>query len=81
MLRFTLAGYHESLLSVTYPGDRHGYAYCKPAVHHLLQVWPWTRDQRGQIILRSDAEQGTDANLAYLLWLNFRYCPSFSVMR
>ena len=72
VIRFTLAGYHESLLSVAYPGDRHGYEYCKPAMQQLLGAWPWTLEQRRQIIIRSDAEQGTDENLAYLLWCNFQ---------
>ena len=72
VIRFTLAGYHESLLSVAYPGDRHGYEYCKPAMQQLLGAWPWTPEQRRQIIIRSDAEQGTDENLAYLLWCNFQ---------
>jgi hypothetical protein len=72
VIRFTLAGYHESLLSVAYPGDRHGYEYCKPAVQQLLSHWPWTRAQCQQIIVRSDAEQGTDEILSYLLWCNFQ---------
>ena len=46
VIRFTLAGYHESLLSVAYPGDRHGYEYCKPAMQQLLGAWPWTLEQR-----------------------------------
>ena len=66
MIRFTLAGYHESLLSVAYPGDQHGYTYVQPAMQVLLQHWPWSRSQRQQIIIRSDAEQGTDANIRYL---------------
>jgi hypothetical protein len=72
VIRFTLAGYHESLLSVAYPGDRHGYEYCKAAMQQLLTAWPWTVEQRRQIIIRSDAEQGTDANVAYLLWCHFQ---------
>jgi len=72
VLRFSLAGYHESLLSVAYPGNGHGYDYCKPALQQLLAQWPWTREQRQQIIIRSDAEQGTDANVSYILWLGFQ---------
>jgi len=72
VIRFTLAGYHESLLSLVYPGNRHGYEYCKPALQQLLAEWPWSADQRRQIIIRSDAEQGTDANMAYLLWQGFQ---------
>lgn len=72
VLRFTLAGYHESILSLAYPGNRHGYEYCKPAIDRLLAEWTWTESQRKQIILRSDAEQGTDENVSYLLWLGFQ---------
>lgn len=68
MLRFTVAGYHESLLSLTYPGDRHGYEYFKPALGTLIKEMGWSREQRGQVIVRSDAEQGTTADLSYVLW-------------
>jgi hypothetical protein len=72
VIRFTLAGYHESLLSVAYPGDRHGFEYFQPAFQVLLNQWPWTREQRQQIIVRSDAEQGTDDNVSYILDLEFQ---------
>jgi hypothetical protein len=72
VLRFTLAGYHESLLSIVYPGNRHGYEYCKSGIKRLLDDWPWTREQRKQIIIRSDAEQGTNSNVSYLLWCDFQ---------
>jgi hypothetical protein len=71
VIRFMIAGYHETLLSVAYPGHRHGYEYCKPALAQLLQHWPWSPEQRRQIIIRSDAEQGTDENVAYILWQGF----------
>lgn len=57
---------------MAYPGNQHGYEHLKPALQQLLQQWPWTPEQRQQIILRSDAEQGTDANIAYILWLGFQ---------
>jgi hypothetical protein len=41
VLRFTLAGYHESLISLTFPGDRHAFEYFKPACRQLLQHWTW----------------------------------------
>jgi len=72
VIRFMLAGYHENLLSVAYPGNRHGYEYLKPALRELLGQWPWSRDQCHQIIVRSDAEQGTNANVSYVLWLGFQ---------
>jgi hypothetical protein len=72
VIRFMLAGYRETLLSVAYPGNRHGYEYCKPALQQLLGQWSWSNAQRRQIILRSDAEQGTDENVAYFLWQGFQ---------
>lgn len=72
VIRFMVAGYHENLLSLAYPGNRHGYEYCKPALQQLLNQWNWPREQRRQIIIRSDAEQGTDANVAYILWQGFQ---------
>lgn len=72
VLRFTLAGYHENLFSVAYPGNRHGYEHCKPAMKQLLDCWSWSREQRQHIIVRSDAELGTNANVSYLLWLKFQ---------
>jgi hypothetical protein len=72
VIRFMIAGYHENLLSVAYPGNGHGYEYCKPALDQLLQQWSWSREQRRQIIVRSDAEQGTDENVSYLLWQGFQ---------
>jgi hypothetical protein len=59
-------------LSLAYPGDRHGYEYVKPALARLLGEWPWTRAQRGRVILRADAEQGTDSAVAYYLWAGFQ---------
>lgn len=68
VLRFTLAGYHESILSLCYAGDRHGYEYFKPALKHVLGEWAFTPKQLRQLILRSDAELGTDENVSYILW-------------
>jgi hypothetical protein len=57
---------------VAYPGNRHGYEYVKPALKRLLDEWPWTRAQRRNIVVRSDAGQGTDAAVAYYLWAGFQ---------
>jgi len=69
VIRFTLAGYHESLLSMIYPGNGHGYEYCKPALKQLFALWPHLTEHANQVIIRSDAEQGTDQNISYMLWL------------
>jgi hypothetical protein len=72
VIRFMVAGYHENLLSIAYPGNRHGYEHFKPALNQLLSHWHWSREQRRQIIMRSDAEQGTDENVSYTLWQGFQ---------
>lgn len=72
VIRFTLAGYHESLLSQAYPGNGHGYTYCKPALKELLRLWPELLGHAPKVVIRSDAEQGTDHNLSYILWLGFQ---------
>jgi hypothetical protein len=72
VIRCMVAGYHETLLSVTSPGNRHGYEYCKPTLEHLLQHWPWSRRQRQQTIIRSDAGLGTEQNLRHILWQGFQ---------
>jgi len=71
VLRFMVAGYHETLFSVVFPGNRHGFEHFKPAIQALLQYWPWPKTQRQQIILRTDAGLGTDVNVSYGLWLGF----------
>ncbi len=72
ILRFTVAGCHETLFSILFPGNRHGYEYFKPALQCFLQHWPWTKAQRSQIILRADAGLGTNANISYALWCGFQ---------
>jgi hypothetical protein len=72
VIRFMVAGYHETLLSLAYPGDRHGYEYFKPALKTLLDHYLWSEDQCQHIIIRSDAEQGTNANVSYGLWRKFQ---------
>lgn len=72
VIRLTVAGYHESLLSQVYPGNRHGYEYCKPALKKLVEQWPTFKTYAPSVIIRSDAEQGTDANLSYILWAKFQ---------
>ncbi len=57
---------------MAYPGNRHAYEYFKRALAALLHEWPWTVEQRRQIIVRTDAELGTDANVAYVLWYSFQ---------
>jgi len=64
--------YHESLLSLIYPGDRQACEWFKPAIQTLEQQWPWSAAQRQKVIIRTDAGLGTDANINYALWRHFQ---------
>ena len=44
----------------------------KPALKYLLSQWALTPEQLRHLILRSDAEQGTDENVRYVLWLGMQ---------
>jgi hypothetical protein len=72
VLRVTVPSYHESLLSLIYPGDRQAGEWFKPALQALEQHWPWSVSQRQQVIVRTDAGLGTDANINYALWRHFQ---------
>jgi Transposase DDE domain group 1 len=59
--------YHETLLSLLYPGSQSGLKTFKStmrATHALLTL---TREQRRQTILRTDAGLGTDENINWAL--------------
>lgn len=68
----TVPTYHESLLSLIYPGDRQACEWFKPALQSLEEHWPWSAPQRQQVIVRTDAGLGTDANINYALWRQFQ---------
>jgi hypothetical protein len=72
VLRVTVPSYHESLLSLIYPGDRQACEWFKPALQSLTAHWPWSPPQRHQVIVRTDAGLGTDANINYALWQQFQ---------
>lgn len=72
VLRVTVPDYHESLLSLVYPGDRQACEWFKPALRGLTEHWPWSQAQRQQVVVRTDAGLGTDANINYALWLHFQ---------
>ena len=72
MLRLTVPSYHESLLSLLYPGDRQACEWFKPALQTLEKHWPWSPTQRQQVIIRTDAGLGTDANINFALWRQFQ---------
>ena len=68
----TVPRYHESLLSLIYPGDRQACEWFKPALQVLEEHWPWSAAQRQRVIVRTDAGLGTDANINYALWRQFQ---------
>ncbi len=68
----TVPSYHESLLSLIYPGDRQACEWFKPALQTLENHWPWSQEQRQQVIVRTDAGLGTNANINYALWRQFQ---------
>ena len=72
MLRVTVPSYHESLLSLIYPGDRQACEWFKPALQTLEKHWSWSQEQRQQVIVRTDAGLGTNANINYALWRQFQ---------
>jgi hypothetical protein len=72
VLRLTVPSYHESLLSLIYPGDRQAFEWFKPALQALEEQWSWSPLQRQQVIVRTDAGLGTDANINYALWQQFQ---------
>lgn len=72
VLRVTVPTYHESLLSLIYPGDRQACEWFKPALQSLEEHWPWSQPQRQQVVVRTDAGLGTDANINYALWRQFQ---------
>ena len=72
VLRVTVPNYHESLLSLIYPGDRQACEWFKPALQNLTEHWPWSQSQCQQVVVRTDAGLGTDANINYALWLQFQ---------
>jgi hypothetical protein len=67
LVRVSAPTYHETLLSMIYPGSQSGSATFKTsvrAVQHLLQL---TRDQRRRTVWRTDGGLGTDANINWAL--------------
>lgn len=57
---------------MAYAGNRHAYEYFPAALEALLERWSWSAAQRQRIVVRADAEYGTDANLRLLLKQQFQ---------
>jgi hypothetical protein len=72
LARVSAPQYHETLLSLLYPGHQTSNASLCPtveAVEHLLQILD--RQKRHQILIRLDAGFGTDENINWLLYRGY----------
>jgi hypothetical protein len=67
LARASAPSYHETLFSRLYSGGQSGQAIFKPTVRALQAKFEWSREQRRQIIWRTDSGLGTDANLNWAL--------------
>jgi hypothetical protein len=67
LARASAPSYHETLFSRLYPGGQSGQAIFKPTVRALQVEFEWSREQRRQIIWRTDSGLGTDANINWAL--------------
>lgn len=67
LVRASAPAYHETLHSQLYPGGQSGQAIFKPTVRALQAQFAWSREQRQQIIWRTDSGLGTDANINWAL--------------
>jgi hypothetical protein len=67
LTRVSAPSYHETLFSRLYPGGQSGQAIFKPTVRALQAQSEWSREQRRQIIWRTDSGLGTDANINWAL--------------
>ncbi len=72
LVRICAPGYHETLVSALYPGNTQLVNTLRPAVLELAQRLNLTPAQRHQIVLRTDAGLGIDANINWLLWANYQ---------
>ena len=67
LVRVSAPAYRETLLSLLYPGARHGTTVFKPSVRAVQALLELSREQRRQIVLRTDAGLGTDENINWAL--------------
>ncbi|MBM3134867.1 MAG: hypothetical protein FJZ89_06200 [Chloroflexi bacterium] len=72
LMRVSVPVYHETLLSLIYPGACQPHELLKPVFQTLVGLFPWTPAEQAQIIVRNDAGLGTDANINWLLWRHFQ---------
>lgn len=67
LVRVSTPAYHETLLSMIYPGSPSGLATFKTTVRTVQNMLQLTRDQRQQTVWRTDGGLGTDENINWAL--------------
>lgn len=72
MARVSAPQYHESLVSLVYPGNQTSQACLQPTVATAERVLGLTPAQRRRTVLRLDGGFGTDANLNWALWHGYQ---------
>jgi hypothetical protein len=63
LVRVSAPTYHETLLSVIYPGSQSGLTTFKTSVRTVQNLLALTRDQRQRTVWRTDGGLGTDDNI------------------
>lgn len=72
LVRLSAPTYHETFSSALYAGNTQAFATLKQSVAAFEQQVPQAQQHRSQIIFRSDAGIGTDANINWLLWRGYQ---------
>lgn len=67
VVRVSAPAYHETLLSLLYPGSQSGLKTFKTTVRTAQELLGLTREQRQRTVWRTDAGLGTDDNLNWAL--------------
>jgi hypothetical protein len=67
LVRVSAPTYHETLLSVLYPGSQNGSTTFKTSVRAVQNLLQLTRDQRQRTVWRTDGGLGTDDNINWAL--------------
>jgi hypothetical protein len=67
LVRVSAPTYHETLLSMIYPGAQNGSTTFKTSVRAVQNLLQLTREQRRQTVWRTDGGLGTDDNINWAL--------------
>lgn len=72
LVRVSAPTYHETLLSLIYPGAQHGSTTFKTSVRAVQSMLQLTRDQRQRTVWRTDGGLGTDENINWALTQDYQ---------